>query len=110
MEAITVTAPSPGSVVLLHSLKNERYNGQRALVLSGTESNSKYAVDRGRCAVKLLEDNTIIAVLLGNLLVTAVAVSPSAPPPPSKFCVKEAPGTGGLGVYATEDIAAGALI
>lgn len=61
------------------------------------------AVSSSRCAVKLLEDNSIVAVKLKNL-----SLSPS-----SKlylktlFFIKEAPGTGGVGLFANQDIAAG---
>lgn len=103
MRAEMVNAPSPGTVVWLHSLTTVRLNGQRALVLSDTGSDSIDAAARGRCAVQLLEDNSTVAVRRSNL-----SVSPSSPVlMVNPFCIKEAPGTGGLGVYADRDIAAG---
>lgn len=106
MVVITITAPVPGSVVWLHSLTTVQLNGQRALVLNDTGSDSIDAAARGRCAVQLLEDNTIVAVRLANLSVSSSSPLCTVQP----FCIREAPETGGLGVYATQDIAAGAVM
>lgn len=88
MYAGILTTPCSGTVVWLHSLKDARRNGQIALIAG--------AATVGRCAVQLLTDNSIISIRLCNLSLSS-----------SFFCIKEAAGTGGLGVYATQDIEAG---
>lgn len=91
-----ISSPSAGTVVWLHSLSTTRLNGQTALVVSETVSEGKEAAARGRCKVEVLNGATTVSVRLSNL-------SLSSP----LFCIKEAPGKGGLGVYATQDITAG---
>lgn len=90
-------APSSGTVVWLHSLSSDLLNGQTALVIGATEKVSIESAAKGRCAVQLLKDNNILSVRRGNLSLCPLAY----------FCIKEAPEMGGLGVYATQDIAAG---
>lgn len=92
-----VTTPCSGTAVWLHSLTDVRRNGQIALVMRESDSSSMDAAAHGRCAVQMLKDDSILSVRLCKLSLS----------PPAFFCIKEAPGTGGLGVYATQDIEAG---
>lgn len=95
-------APSPGTVVWLQSLKSVHLNGQGAMVIA--DLNGKFApVSSSRCTVKLLEKNSIVAVKLKNL-----SLSPSSKLYlKTPFCIRGAPGTGGVGLFANQDIAAG---
>lgn len=91
--------PSHGTVEWLHALTTARLNGKAALMMQDTYSVSIEAAAKGRCAVQLLEDNSTVSVRLGNLSLSH----------PSHFCIRASPVGShvGLGIYATQDIAAG---
>ncbi|MEW5300525.1 MAG: hypothetical protein WDW36_003454 [Sanguina aurantia] len=87
----------PGTVVWLHSLTTTRLNGQTALIAA--DAVARDAAAPGRCKVELLAGGDVISVRQSN-------ISLSSP----HFCIKEAPDKDGVGVYATQDIAAGTRI
>lgn len=91
-----LSSPSGGTVVWLHSLTTTRLNGQTALVVSEKDCKGKDAPAPGRCKVEVLQGGATVSVRLNNLSLCSPL-----------FCIKEAPGKVGVGVYATQDIAAG---
>lgn len=93
----TLIAPKSGTVVWLRSLATAGLNGKIALAITDLGTNMSDTASQGQCNVLLLDDNSITSVGLDSLSLC----------PPSKFRITAAPGTDGVGVYATQDIAAG---
>lgn len=92
-----------GSIVWIHSMDSSSCNGKTALVMretcTVTPSEGVDAAAGGCCSVQMLDDDSIASIPLNNL----------ARSPPSIYCIRAAPGTGGVGVYATQDIEAGVV-
>lgn len=80
----------PGTLVWLHSLSSDRLNGKTALSVRVADPNRDEAAARGRCAVLLLGDASVVFVRPCNISLS----------PLEFICIKESAGTGGLGVYA----------
>lgn len=93
----TMKALSSGTVVWLHSLNSDSLNGQAALIMRDTDRDSLAAASKGRSAVQLIKDMRVLSIRPENLSLS----------PPAYFAIMEAPDKGGLGIYATQDIAAG---
>lgn len=94
MSTEILVPPELGTMVWLHSLNTLGLNGQRALV---GQSDAAGGGPCDRCTVQLLDGGKVISVRLSNLSLS----------PLTFFCIREAPGKGGLGVFATQDIPAG---
>lgn len=94
-----LVAPEPGTLVWLHSMApiDNKLNGQTALVAYNAGSKHTAQHSRGCCEVELLRGGAVMSLPLHNL-------SLSSP----LFCIKKASDWNDLGMYAIQDIAAGA--